>query len=213
MVSGTTRRSCARARRSISISRLSFFVASPSSAFWQMARNWLSSTSRSRRSSRSASPKLAGVVVAQDALDVCSRQYFADDVEDCVIIQGVADLLQLVEQALQNPALDRVRRDEVEDEAVLALSVAVDASHPLFEPIRIPGNVVVEEDVAELKVDALARGLGGDENLNLAFAELLFGVQSRARLVAGARLHAAVDAADREAPARGAGRRGSRACP
>ena len=56
IVSGTTRRSCARARRSISISRFSFFDASPSRAFWQMARNCPSSTFRSSRSSRSASP-------------------------------------------------------------------------------------------------------------------------------------------------------------
>ena len=38
MVSGTTRRSRARARRSTSISRFSFFDASPSRAFWQMLR-------------------------------------------------------------------------------------------------------------------------------------------------------------------------------
>ena len=37
MVSGTTRRSWARARRSTNIARLSFFAANPSSAFWQSA--------------------------------------------------------------------------------------------------------------------------------------------------------------------------------
>ena len=58
MVSGTTRRSWAWARRSISISRLSFLDARPSRAFWQMARNRPSSTLCSSRSSRSASPSL-----------------------------------------------------------------------------------------------------------------------------------------------------------
>ena len=42
--------------------------------------------------------------------------------------------------------------------------------------------------------------LGGDQDLDLAFAELLLGVQARARFVARARFHAAVDGADAEAP-------------
>ena len=51
-----------------------------------------------------------------------------------------------------------------------------------------------------LKVDALAGGFGRDEDLDRALAELLLGVEARAGLVARARLHAAVDAADAEAP-------------
>ena len=142
----------------------------------------------------------AGIVVAQHALDVSRRQDLADDVEYGVVVQRVADLLQLLEQPLQNAAFDGVGRDEIEDQAVLALAVAVDAAHPLLQAVRVPGDVVVEEDVADLEVDALARGLGGDQDLDLAFAELLLGVKARARLVARARLHAAVDAADAEAP-------------
>ena len=132
MVSGTTRRSWARARRSISISRLSFLrrepfqgvlADGPELAFVHVAKQTLFEVGVAQ---------VAGVVVAQHALDVGSRQHLADDVEDCIVIQGVADLLQLLEQALQNAALDRVRRDEVEDQAVLALAIAVDASHPLL---------------------------------------------------------------------------------
>ena len=127
-------------------------------------------------------------------------QDLADDVEDGVVVEGVADLLQLLVQPLQDAAFDGVGGHEVEDQAVLALAVAVDAAHPLLEAVRVPGDVVVEEDVADLEVDALARGLGGDQDLDLAFAELLLGVEAGARLVARARLHAAVDAADTEAP-------------
>jgi hypothetical protein len=76
----------------------------------------------------------------------------------------------------------------------------MDAAHPLLEAVRVPGDVVVEEDVADLKVDPLARSLGGDQNLNLAFAELPLGVEAGARLVTRARFHAAVDAADAETP-------------
>jgi acetyl esterase/lipase len=122
------------------------------------------------------------------------------DVEDGVVLQRIADFLELLEQTLKHPPLDRVRRDEVEDQAVLALAVPANAPHPLLEAVRIPWNVVIEEDVADLKVDAFAGSLRGDQNLDLAFAELLLGVQARAWLVTGARLHSAVDAADTKAP-------------
>ena len=56
-------------------------------------------------------------------------------VEDGIVLQRVADLLQLFKQALQNAALDGVGRDKVEDQAVLALAVAVDTS-----PSAAPGG-------------------------------------------------------------------------
>ena len=52
------------------------------------------------------------------------------------------------------------------------LSVAVDAAHTLFEPVGIPGDVVVEENVAAFKVDAFASRFGGHQDLDGAFAEL-----------------------------------------
>ena len=76
----------------------------------------------------------------------------------------------------------------------------MDATHTLLEPIRVPRDVVVKEDVANLKVDALAGGLGCDKNLDLALPELLLRVDSSAGFVARARLHSAVDATNSEAP-------------
>ena len=142
----------------------------------------------------------AGVVVAQDAFDVGGGQHLADDVEHRVVVQRVADLLELVQEPLQHPAFDGVRGREVEDEAVLALAVAVDAAHPLLQPVGVPGDVVVEEDVADLEVDPLARRLRGHQDLDRALAEALLGVEPRTGLVARAGLHPAVDGPDREAP-------------
>ena len=51
-----------------------------------------------------------------------------------------------------------------------------------------------------MKVDTFTGSLGGNQNLDLALAELLLGIQSRARLIARAGLHAAVDAAHAESP-------------
>ena len=72
--------------------------------------------------------------------------------------------------------------------------------HALLQAVGVPRDVVVEQDVAALQVDALARGFGGHQHLDGAFAELLLGVQAGAGFVAASRLHAAVDAADGEAP-------------
>src|SRR5260221_4502151 len=66
-------------------------------------------------------PEVSRVVVAQHTLDVGSGQDLSDDVEDCIVIQRVADLLELVEQPLKNMTLNCVGRNEIEDQAVLAL--------------------------------------------------------------------------------------------
>ena len=63
---------------------------------------------------------------------------------------------------------------KVEDQAVGLLAVTVDAPHALFQPVGVPGDVVVEEDVAALEVDSLAGSLGGDQNLDVPVPELLF---------------------------------------
>ena len=104
----------------------------------------------------------------QHALDMGRRQNLADHVEDRVVVERVANLLELLVQPLKDPALDRVCGHEVEDQAVLALAVAVDAAHPLLETVRVPGDVVVEEDVADLEVDAFAEAVSSDENTPLS---------------------------------------------
>ena len=81
----------------------------------------------------------------------------------------------------------------------MLLAVAVDAPDPLLEPDGVPRDVVVDHQRAELKVDAFARGLRGDEHLG-RLAELALGVDAAPRRVAVADLHAAVDLGDGEAP-------------
>ena len=69
---------------------------------------------------------------------------------------------ELVEQRLHHPALAGLAGDQVDDEdRVVLLLVAVDAAHPLLEPRRVPGDVVVDHQPAELQVDPLARRVGG----------------------------------------------------
>ena len=111
--------------------------------------------------------------------------------------------LDALEQLLQHAALARVRADEVEDQAVLLLAVAVDAPHALLQAHRVPGDVVVDHEPAELEVDALAGRLGRDQHLAV-LAELALGVDARAGRVAVADLHAAVNLRDATAPTRAA---------
>ena len=77
----------------------------------------------------------------------------------------LADLAEPLEELVQHPPLAGVRRDEVEDEAVVLLAVAVDAAHPLLQPHRVPRDVVVDHEPAELEVDPFARRLGRHQDL------------------------------------------------
>ena len=56
----------------------------------------------------------------------------ADHVEHGIIIEGISNLLELFQKSLENSAFDCIGRHEVEDQAILPLTVAVDASHSLF---------------------------------------------------------------------------------
>ena len=58
--------------------------------------------------------------------------------------------------------------NEVEHLRVLGLAIAVDAADALFEARRVPRDVEVHQAVAvRLQVDALTRGVRGDEHANL----------------------------------------------
>ena len=88
-------------------------------------------------------------------------------------------------------ALARVGGDQVEDVDVAGLPDPVDAAHALLEPVRVPRDVVVDHQVAELEVDALAGRLGRHHDLGPLPELLLCGD-------ALAQLHPAVDQGDVE---------------
>ena len=131
------------------------------------------------------------IVVPEHALDVAAG-LLADDVEYGVIVQGIA-ISWSFEQPLENTAFDGIRGNEIEDQTILMLAIAVNAPHALFQPVRVPGNVIVEEDIAALQVNAFTRSLRRDKYLDGSIPELLLGVQSGSRLLSGARFHAAMD--------------------
>ena len=81
----------------------------------------------------------------------------------------------------------------------MGLAVAVDAAHALLEPHRVPGDVVVDHEPAELEIDPLARSLRRHQNLGVV-AELALGMDASVGRVPVANLHATVDLRDGEAP-------------
>jgi hypothetical protein len=144
--------------------------------------------------------EFAGVVVAEDSLHMRGRQDLTDDIEYGIIVEGVADLLQFLVELSEDLAFDGIRRNEVENQAIFELPVPMNPAHALFEPVRIPRDIVVEQNVTALEVDALARGFRSNQDLNCTIPELLLGMEARAFFLTAARFHAAMDATDVESP-------------
>ena len=91
-------------------------------------------------------------------------QHVTQDVEHLVLAEGVPHLRQLVEQSAVDLALAGLVGDQVPHVADLGLADAVHPSEPLLDPVRVPRQVVVDQQVGALEVDALARGVGRDED-------------------------------------------------
>ena len=92
-----------------------------------------------------------------------------DHVEHLVGAELPADRLQLVEQRPHHPPLARAAGHQIDDHhRIVRLPVAMDAAHALLQPRRVPGNVVVHHQPAELQVDALAGGVGGHQVVGAA---------------------------------------------
>ena len=62
--------------------------------------------------------------------------------------------------------------EEVDHHDVELLTVAVATPDALLDALRVPRQVVVDHQIAELQVDALGRGLGGDQDRGVV-AEVL----------------------------------------
>ena len=94
----------------------------------------------------------------------------ADHVEHLVGVEFLADDLQLLQQCLEDAAFAGRGRDEIQNhDGVVFLPVAMDATHPLFQTRWIPGDIPVHHEPAELQVNTLTCGVGGDQESATAF--------------------------------------------
>ena len=103
------------------------------------------------------------------------------------------DHRELLLQHFADPELDRVLKHEVDCPHRLGLADTIHAADPLFQPHRVPGDIVVDDDMGELQVQALTARVGGNQHA-VRFAEGILG------LLAFLHVHGAVQSDDRDAP-------------
>ena len=58
--------------------------------------------------------------------------------------------------------------EKVDHHHIMLLAIAMAAANALFDALRVPGQIVVDDQRAELKVDALGAGFGGNHDPALA---------------------------------------------
>ena len=104
--------------------------------------------------------------VDQKVAQRVALEQFAEHVID-LAAERRPRLFQLLQQAAIDFAFARVGRAQVPEVADLGLADAVDAAEALFEPVRVPGQIVVDHQMrAALKVHAFASGIVRDHHAN-----------------------------------------------
>ena len=102
--------------------------------------------------------------IDQQVAQRVALEQFAQHVVDLAAERGPR-LFKLFEKPAIDFALARVGGAEVPEVTDLGLADAVDAAEPLFQPVRVPRQVVVHHEVrATLKVDAFTGGIVGDHD-------------------------------------------------
>ena len=90
----------------------------------------------------------------------------AEHVED-LSAERLPRLFQLLKQRTVNVAFAGFLGNQIPQMAHLGLADAMDTAKALFDPVRIPGQVVVDHQVGALKVNAFAGGVRGHKHLHL----------------------------------------------
>src|SRR6266516_25648 len=131
-------------------------------------------------------------------VDIIYGQHFSDHVVNTIVENG-PHLVEFLQQAVQNTAFDdrltffRVAGHEIERVHITLLADAVNAAKPLLQARRVPRQVVVDHQSAELEIDALACRFS-------RHADLLLGPKLLLSTPAFMRVHPAVNFAGRKTP-------------
>ena len=105
--------------------------------------------------------------------DSMRAEHFVGSAEDAV------EQAELLGQQLKHAAVGLVALvQEVDDDDVVLLPVAMAAADALLDPLRVPGQIVVDDQRAELQVDAFGRGFGCEHDRRVV-AEMLDQARSR----------------------------------
>ena len=74
---------------------------------------------------------------------------------------------QFFKQTLEHHALSRFFRDQIPEMADFGLSDTVDTAKPLFQPVRIPGKVIVDHQVGALQVDTFTSRISSNQDTHV----------------------------------------------
>ena len=85
------------------------------------------------------------------------------------IAQRPQSHVRFLEEAEIDIALSRFLGNQVPQVAYFGLADAVDASEPLFNPVGVPGQIVVDHQVCPLQVDALPGSIGRNQKGDIFF--------------------------------------------
>src|SRR6266496_831525 len=89
-------------------------------------------------------------------------------------IQDSTEKIQLLTQDLKGkPVRLVIPCEEVDHGDIALLAIPVASPDPLLDALRVPGQIVVNHRLAELKVQAFCAGFGADENFRTR-AELVY---------------------------------------
>ena len=102
--------------------------------------------------------------VQQQVAQRLPLERLAEHVEDLAAVGASRCSSILSSSSWNTVAFPGAGRDQVPQVADLGLADAVDAAEPLLDPVRVPRQVVVDHQVGALQVQALARGVGGDQH-------------------------------------------------
>ena len=81
--------------------------------------------------------------------------------------EGFPRVVQFLEQGAVHIAFPRVGGDQIPQMAHLRLADSVDASEALFQPVGIPGQVVIDHQVRALQVDSLSGCVRREQHLHV----------------------------------------------
>src|SRR5262249_42607590 len=126
-----------------------------------------------------------------------------EDVEDTAA-ELLRLLCELLEQALEHFAFPGLDRDQVPHMAHLGLPDSVDASEALLDPIRVPREVVIAEEMGLLEVHPLRGSVGRHQHVHIrVLAELFLGFSPDLAMEATVDLDDCLRATDHRADAVG----------
>ena len=74
----------------------------------------------------------------------------------------------LVSRTSRTRCLDRVLQHQIDRANHMRLTDSIGPTDALFYPHRIPWHVEIDDDMAELQVQAFAAGVCGDHNAHIA---------------------------------------------